>query len=142
MALIVIDLQCEEGHGFEGWFASSGAFEEQLAQGLIACPSCGNARIRRRPSAPYVQTRRSAEPSPPPSPAAIDALTQQILVHLRQTARGMEDVGERFAEEARRIHYGDSESRGIKGRADGEELRELLDEGILVLPIPPDEDLH
>lgn len=140
--MIVIDLQCAEGHNFEGWFASSDAFEEQLAQGLVSCPSCGNGHIRRRPSAPYVQTRRSAEPSPAPSPAAIDALTQQILAHLRQTARGMEDVGERFAEEARRIHYGNSESRGIKGRADGEELRELLDEGILVLPIPPDEDLH
>lgn len=142
MALIVIDLQCEDGHTFEGWFASSDAFEEQLAQGLVTCPSCGNGRVRRRPSAPYVQTRRSADPPLSPNPAAVEALTQQLLAHLRHTARGLEDVGERFAEEARRIHYGDAESRGIKGRADGEELHDLLDEGILVLPVPPDEDLH
>src|SRR5574337_1105487 len=87
-----------------------------------------------------------AQPVPPdlscPNPAAVEALTQQLLAHLRHTARGLEDVGERFAEEARRIHYGDAESRGIKGRADGEELHDLLDEGILVLPVPPDEDLH
>jgi hypothetical protein len=140
--LIVLDLECERGHGFEGWFASSAAFEEQLVHGRLSCPSCGVLRVLRRPSAPYVQTRPATAPSPASSPAAVEALTEQILAHLRNSARGLEDVGERFAEEARRIHHGDAESRGIKGRASGGELRDLLEEGISVLPIPPNEEVH
>jgi len=141
--LIVLDLQCERGHGFEGWFASSTAFEDQLASGQVSCPSCGALRVLRRPSAPYIQTRPTAAPSSvKPDPAGAEALADRLLAHLRAGARGLEDVGERFADEARRIHNGDAESRGIKGRASGDELRDLLDEGISVLPVPPDEDFH
>lgn len=140
--MIVLDLECEQGHGFEGWFASGAAFEEQFARGQVCCPNCGTLRVVRRPSAPYVQTRQAAVPSSTPGPAAVAALTQEILAHLRRRARGLEDVGKRFAEEARRIHYGDSEPRGIKGQASGEDLRDLLEEGIAVLPVPSDEDLH
>ena len=140
--MIVLDLECEGGHGFEGWFASGEAFEEQLARGQVCCPNCGTLSVVRRPSAPYVQTRQAQPPSSTPGLAAVEALTQEILARLRHRARSLEDVGERFAEEARRIHYGDSEPRGIKGRISGEDLRDLLEEGISVLPVPSDEDLH
>lgn len=141
--MIVLDLECEHGHGFEGWFASRAAFEEQVARGQVCCPRCGSLSVQSRPSAPYVRTRSAAARSPTePGPKSIDALTEQILAHLRHRARGLEDVGDRFAEEARRIHSGDAELRGIKGRATGGEMRELLDEGISVLPVPPDEEIH
>jgi hypothetical protein len=141
--LIVLDLECEQGHSFEGRFASADSFERQLSRHLISCPACGLTRALRRPSAPYVQTRSAATPGPAksarPEPSA---LVSRVLAHLRLTAQNMEDVGERFPEEARRIHYGDAASRSIKGLASSQELRDLLEEGIGVLPIPPDEDLH
>ena len=142
--MIVLDLECEHGHDFEGWFTSGAAFEEQVARGQVCCPSCGSQSVQRRPSAPYVRTKPAAAPPSPAAsrPVGIDALTEQILAHLRHSARSLEDVGDRFAEEARRIHYSDVESRGIKGRATGGEMRDLLDEGISVLPVPPDEEVH
>jgi hypothetical protein len=145
--LIVLDLECEQGHGFEGWFASTTAFEHQLAQDLISCPNCGAVHVVRRPSAPYVRTRSDSalageKQMPSANRVSIEGLAEHLVAHLRSTARGLEDVGERFADEARRIHYGDAESRGIRGKANGQELRELLEEGISVLPIPPDDSLH
>ena len=139
--MIVLDLSCEHAHRFEAWFASSEAFESQLAAGLVSCPHCHSRQIRRLPSAPYVQTASHSAPTlPPPDPKAIAA---RLVEALRAAASQSEDVGERFAEEARRIHHGDAEERAIRGKANRNDLLELIDEGIPVLPVPPDkDDLH
>ena len=159
--MIVLDLSCANEHRFEGWFASSAAFEDQRSQGLVSCPVCNTAAVRRLPSAPYVQTpsaqtpassgaQASSAPAMPtrapatpvsglPSPAAV----AELLGTLRRMAKSAEDVGERLPEEARRIHYGEAEARDIRGAASRDEVEELLEEGIVVLPVPPqDDDLH
>lgn len=138
--MIVLDLLCEHGHRFEGWFASSESFSQQQQQRLVSCPQCGSTCVERQLSTPYVQTRAApaSTPAPPsaPDPAAVLAL-------LRQLGRNAEDVGERFPEEARLIQRGEAPQRGIRGKASPDVLLELLDEGILALPLPPDpEDLH
>lgn len=141
--MIVLDLVCPQDHLFEGWFASTSAFDDQLHRQLVSCPVCGSSEVRRMPSAPYVQTRMSestasAVAARAPNPDAAAAL----VASLRLMARAAEDVGERFPEEARNIHRGDSEARSIRGAASRDELGELLAEGIMVLPVPPEEDLH
>lgn len=138
--MIVLDLCCDQDHHFEAWFASGEAFENQLAAGLVTCPHCASHDVRRLPSAPYVQT--SSHSSPPTTMTPTD-VAARVIDALRSAAAKSEDVGERFAEEARRIHYGESEERAIRGKADRAEMIELIDEGIPVLPVPPDkDDLH
>lgn len=137
--MIVLDLSCDHGHRFEAWFASSDAFDTQLKAGLVSCPHCSSHRIQRLPSAPYVQTSSHSAPEKP----APEAIAARLVEALRAAARNSEDVGERFADEARRIHYGKAEERPIRGKADHEDMVELLEEGIPVLPVPPDkDDLH
>ncbi|AWI80910.1 hypothetical protein CEW87_16995 [Parazoarcus communis] len=146
--MIVIDLCCAQEHRFEGWFASASAFDTQREQKLVSCPICASSDVRRLPSAPYVQTRGTSTPPAPsaaarqPAPQSGGELAATFAASIRQLAREAEDVGNRFPEEARRIHRGDAEARSIRGAASGDEMGELLDEGIIVLPVPPDEDLH
>ncbi len=135
----VLNLQCAHGHGFEGWFASNDAFETQLAAGLVACPICGDADIAKLLTAPRLNL---GNPKPPSDakPAPADISPEARWMHaVREVLSKTEDVGERFAEEARRMHYGEVEERGIRGRATREEARTLEDEGIAVysLPVPP-----
>lgn len=140
--MIVLDLSCDREHRFEAWFASGDAFESQLAAGLVSCPHCGSSAIRRLPSAPYVQTSSHSAPATPAAPDP-QAIARRLIEALRQAASQSEDVGERFAEEARRIHHGNAEERPIRGQAKAAEMIELMEEGIPVLPVPPDkEDLH
>jgi hypothetical protein len=145
--VIVLNLCCDSEHLFEGWFASAAAFESQRQRGLVACPVCGSQTISRRPTAPYVNVgttvdvpaARAPDRVSKPSPEALAVM----VAMLRQAGKMSEDVGERFAEEARGIHYGEREARSIKGQASGDDIGELLEEGILVLPLPPDEsELH
>lgn len=143
--MIVLNLSCDSEHRFEGWFANADAFSDQSARGLVECPHCGSTRIERRPSAPYVNTATSRrEPAAPldaaPTPRQPDPA--QFMAALRLAARSAEDVGEKFSEEARRIHYGESAARSIRGRANGTDLGELLEEGILVLPVPDEPPLQ
>lgn len=150
--MIVLDLCCGRDHRFEGWFASSEAFETQQQAGQIACPVCDSTQIRRLPSAPYVQTRSAGPAELPPQgkpadvptlPADTGTMLAQAIAALRRMGKDAEDVGARFPEEARKIHYGESEARSIRGAASARELSELLDEGIMALPLPPaEEDLH
>ena len=137
--MIVLDLRCPQDHRFEGWFGSTEAFEEQCARGLVSCPRCGSTHIERLPSAPYVQTRPAPAKPAVPAPGPPKALA---IAALRRLSRQAEDVGDRFPEEARRMHYGQIEARSIRGDASRDEVGELLEEGIMVLPVPPDEDLH
>ncbi|NNU42377.1 DUF1178 family protein [Ramlibacter montanisoli] len=140
----VLNLQCRHAHGFEGWFASEDDFQGQLARGLVECPLCGDAHITKMPSAPRLNLGAS-EPAPAAAPSGakqevMSAPNEQLqaawMQLVKQVMTQTEDVGERFAEEARKIHYGETEERGIRGQASREETQALLEEGISVLPLP------
>jgi hypothetical protein len=138
----VLNLRCANGHGFEGWFASEEDFLSQNGRGLIDCPMCADKVITRMPSAPRLNLSGAREPAPTqptpqqqPQPADLQAAW---LHAVREMMSSTEDVGERFAEEARRIHYGETPERGIRGQASAEERAALQDEGIetFSLPVP------
>lgn len=142
----VLDLQCANEHVFEGWFADEATFQSQLSSGLVECPVCANRAVRKLLSAPRIN--RGAAPAPvavPPSSEAAhvgpvsgqDKDQGQWLQRAREALARAEDVGERFATEARAMHEGESPSRTIRGVASVEQTRELLSDGILVLPVPP-----
>lgn len=133
----VLNLQCSRNHSFEGWFASEDDFQGQLARGLVECPLCEDREIRKMLSAPRLNLGAS-QPAPRrevmTDPDA--SLQAAWMKAVRQVMANTEDVGERFPEEARRIHYGESEERGIRGQATAKETEALLDEGIGVMPLP------
>jgi len=138
----VLNLRCAHAHLFEGWFASEDDFQSQFERGLVECPLCGDKSITKLPSAPRLNVSGAREPvshskTPAPAPAP-EALTMQSLwvravQHVMATT---DDVGERFAEEARRIHYGETEERGIRGQATREDAIALQEEGIEVMSLP------
>ncbi len=131
----VLNLRCANGHGFEGWFASEDEFMDQNGRGLVECPLCADQVISRLPSAPRLNLSGARKPEAPPQAVDLQASWLQTVRALMQNT---EDVGERFAEEARRIHYGEEPKRGIRGQATHEERSALQDEGIetLVIPVP------
>lgn len=143
----VLNLRCETGHGFEGWFASEDDFQVQCARDGVACPLCGDARITRLPSAPRLNLSGARAPDPttssapaghPPAPSGPPSLAMQAqwMKAVHRVLQNTEDVGERFPEEARRIHYGETAHRGIRGQASAQDRAALADEGIEVLPLP------
>lgn len=143
----VFNLHCALEHVFEGWFASEQDFVDQQARGLIACPLCDSTKVRKGLSAPRLNLGRgaaapAATAAPSPSPSASDALhaPQALQAAWLQMARQVmahtEDVGPRFAEEARRMHRGDIEERGIRGQTTPEEAQALREEGVPVLRLP------
>lgn len=133
----VLNLQCSHRHAFEGWFASEDEFQSQLGRGLVECPLCGDNGITKMLSAPRLNLG-AAEPQARQEVVSMpDASLQAAwLKMVRHVLANTEDVGERFAEEARSIHYGETEQRGIRGQASREETEALLEEGIGVLPLP------
>jgi hypothetical protein len=132
----VLNLRCAEGHGFEGWFASEDEFATQTQGAEIACPLCGNTAISRLPSAPRLNVSRHAAAAPEAAQGTTMTLQSQWLRAVRHVMSSTEDVGDRFAEEARRIHYGEVEERGIRGRATSEDAEALREEGIAVMALP------
>lgn len=136
----VIDLRCQSGHRFEGWFASDDDFLEQNGRSLIECPLCADKVIVRLPSAPRLNLSGAREPVPSETPAAAPDATTELQTRWMQMVRHVlqntEDVGEKFADEARRIHYGETPQRGIRGQASADEREALRDEGIEVMPLP------
>ena len=138
----VLNLRCAGGHGFEGWFASEDDFVTQSAEAGIACPLCASTEISRLPSAPRLNVGRphagdAAEPQAQSQAQGMQmTLQSQWLKVVRQVMSSTEDVGDRFAEEARRIHYGEVEERGIRGRASREDAEALREEGIAVVALP------
>lgn len=144
----VLDLRCEQGHLFEGWFGSEDDFQSQLARELIACPVCSSVRIHKGLSAPRLNLGAAAAPSTAGAPATaasvpaalssedrLRAMQAAWLQMNRRIVQQTEDVGPQFADEARRIHRGEAQERGIRGQATPREALELLDEGIGVLPL-------
>jgi hypothetical protein len=150
----VLDLQCRQGHSFEGWFGSQDDYDAQRARGLVTCPMCNDSEITKMLSAPRLnlghgnasaQTQTEAVPTeaapaaaPVPSADANSVAQMQaaLMNMVRHVMANTEDVGTRFAEEARKIHYGEREERNIRGQATREETEALLDEGIDVVPLP------
>jgi hypothetical protein len=132
----VLNLQCSHSHSFEGWFASENEFQSQLERGLVECPLCGDTSVSKMLTAPRLNLG-AAQPAPRQEVmTAPDASLQaEWLKVVRHVMSNTEDVGERFAEEARRIHYGETEERGIRGQASREETEALVDEGIAVLAL-------
>ena len=142
--MIVFDLGCENNHRFEGWFTSTDDFEQQLQDRLITCPLCSNGNVVRLPHASHIKS--SARPAKPRSePAGEDDqqyanVGKEILARLvERIVENTEDVGPKFPEEARKIHYQETPERQIRGTASRDEVEELVDEGIeiVALPIPP-----
>lgn len=134
--MIVLNLRCAMDHPFEGWFASPHAFDDQAAKGMLSCPVCGSVEINRLPSGPRVISHSSASKGKSLAEPELTPEALSLLGALAEAARTAEDVAERFPEEARKIHYGEVPARGIKGQASLAETRELLEEGIAVLPVP------
>lgn len=133
----VLNLQCGNGHGFEGWFASEDDFQGQQARNLVECPLCGDQAVHKLPSAPRLNLGAPQQEPRQEVMTAPDAAIQAAwLKMVRHVMAHTEDVGERFAEEARRIHYGEIEERAIRGQASREETQALIEEGIGVLPLP------
>jgi hypothetical protein len=140
----VLDLQCGRQHTFEGWFGSEEDFQSQLARSLVECPVCGDTGILKRLSAPRLNFGAGKAPAGEVAPstgavaAPVAADTAQQAAYMkavRHILANTEDVGEQFAEEARKIHYGEADERNIRGRASAEETAELLEEGIAVMPL-------
>jgi hypothetical protein len=144
--MIVYELICAEEHRFEGWFASSEAFERQRESALLACPICSSAAVERLPSARIRRGSQAAAEAALPATTERDVAAPGATVTLASfidhVLRNTEDVGGRFAEEARRIHYEEAPRRGIRGTASREDAEALADEGIAVfsLPIPSSEE--
>ncbi|MEI6546427.1 MAG: DUF1178 family protein [Burkholderiales bacterium] len=149
----VFDLACEHDHSFEGWFGSTQDYDTQLARHLIECPMCASTSIRRMPSAPRLNLsgaserpavdRSSSERGLVPQPSGASEsgalapreLQARLIEMARKLIASTEDVGDRFAQEARRIHYNEAPERAIRGVASMQEARELVDEGIDVMSI-------
>jgi len=147
----VLDLQCRQGHSFEGWFGSQDDYDAQRARGLVTCPMCNDSEITKMLSAPRLNLGHGTTPlqaatevpavvpAAEVAPAAASPVVQMqaALMHMvRHVMANTEDVGNKFAEEARKFHYGEREERNIRGQATRQETEALLDEGIDVMPLP------
>jgi hypothetical protein len=140
--MIRYDLQCENGHSFDGWFRDSAAYDAQAAARLVTCSVCGSTTVEKQLMAPRLGVKANRKDSEPQKMLAgpMEPKAQALLKVMRElrseVEKNAENVGRQFAEEARRIHYGEAEKRGIYGEATGEEARNLIEEGIDVHPLP------
>ena len=143
-------LICDKGHEFDGWFSDSAAYDEQLQRGLITCIHCGSGKIEKQLMAPGIPvkgnrrkegpTRPAAAPAQPVLASGFDPRLEKLLQLMREMRKTVEEnaeyVGNRFAEEARKIHYEESERRGIYGETTAEDAKDLIEEGIEIHPLP------
>ena len=149
--MIRYNLRCEKGHAFESWFQSSSAYEAQEKRKLVNCPVCGSARVERAIMAPQIVSKKGRESAAPAPAVATDVTTpastpllmaqeRELRAKLRELrdhiVKNADNVGERFPNEARKMHYGDIEHRPIYGEASPDEARALIDEGVEVSPLP------
>ena len=142
--MIRYTLRCEKGHAFESWFQSSSAYDKQIKRGLLACPHCGSAKVDKAIMAPRLSGTNKEEAEPvaakkaplamlSPQEQEIRSKLKELRDHLTKNA---ENVGQKFPDEARKMHYGDIEHRSIYGEASPEEAKDLADEGIEFHPLP------
>ena len=148
--MIRYNLRCEKGHTFESWFQSSVAYESQEKRKLVSCPACGSAKVERAIMAPRIVSKKGRDSAPPAPAAEVAASSESTPLLMAQErelrakikelrdhiVKNADNVGERFPNEARKMHYGDIEHRPIYGEASAEEARALIDEGVEVSPLP------
>lgn len=135
--MISFNLCCDRNHEFEGWFSSSSDFDFQLENGFVTCPTCESATVAKSLMAPTVSTARKKEKLALAGAQAASQISPEDLKKFREKlTEGSEDVGRQFPEEARKIHYGETEARSIHGEADKNEVESLLEEGVSIIPIP------
>lgn len=137
--MIVFNLQCSNEHAFEGWFASGEAFDRQLEQGLVSCPMCSDANIRKALNAPRINLGASEPASKKQTDETQAYLGSQetLLSQFKQfILANTENVGAEFAERARRMHYGEEAHRNIRGKVSAEEAEELREEGVESFSLP------
>lgn len=141
--MIRYDLICDKGHDFDGWFSDSASYEKQAQRGFVECTVCGSNKVEKQLMAPRVGTKSNKKSeSKPQRMAAVpdDPRLAQMMAMMRevraQVEQNAENVGDKFAEEARKIHYGETEERGIYGNATRDEAVSLIEEGIEVHPLP------
>ncbi len=149
--MIRYNLRCEKGHSFESWFQSSTAYESQEKRKLVSCPACGSVKVERAIMAPQIVSKKGREATAPAEAPTTETTAQSSTpllmaqeLELRAKIKELRDhivknadnVGERFPNEARKMHYGDIEHRPIYGEASPEEARSLIDEGVEVSPLP------
>ena len=140
--MIRYTLSCDQGHVFEGWFSSSDDFDGQMDRKLVSCPTCNSTAVAKQLMAPSVATARKKEAT---RALVMDQAQKETVAKIRELVKAVrenaEDVGDRFPEEARKIHYGETDERGLIGKATVEEAVALLEEGIAIAPLPvlPDE---
>jgi len=134
--VIRFSLHCDKEHEFEGWFSSSKDFDGQSERGLVECPICGSREIGKSLMAPAVAVSKDA----PARPLAMDPERREMMRKLRDMVQvvkqNSEEVGERFADEARKIHHGEAEARGIIGKASADDAKSLIEDGIEIAPLP------
>src|ERR1700742_1893531 len=137
--MILYNLNCAKGHEFEAWFASSSAFDDQEADGKLVCPMCNSKKVSKAIMSPALSSavgKQKSAPSPDDMRKA-----RQFMTGLRKyVEENAENVGEKFPEEARKIHYGETEERPIYGEASLKDVKELVEEGVDIAPLPPDPD--
>jgi hypothetical protein len=133
--VIVYSLQCSGGHDFEGWFRDIGAFDEQDAQGKLVCPVCETRAVSKAPMAPALSGSSAVRSSAPEEMRKMRQFMTGLRKYVEQNA---EYVGPKFPEEARKIHYGETEERHIYGEATLRDVKELVEEGVEIAPLPPD----
>lgn len=136
--MITYSLICDEGHEFEGWFKDGAAFDAQAAGGELVCPFCGNSHVQKGIMAPAVKnsvTKHKGKPEPTPQ-----QIRQFMVGYRKFVEKNADYVGPDFPEEARKIHYGESEERNIYGEATVEQVEELVEEGVAIAAVPPDPD--
>lgn len=145
--MIVYDLTCHDGHRFEGWFGSSGDYDDQRARGLLACPHCGSDAVTKAPMAPAVpakgNSRQEVLPPEAPRPVANTPMPPEMQQALATLAKAQAEalknstwVGDQFAEETRKMHYGERDEAPIHGQASLAEAKALIEEGVPVAPLP------
>jgi hypothetical protein len=142
--MIRYDLICADGHEFDGWFSNSTAFDEQSRKGLVACVHCGSTKVEKQlmaPGIPAKGNRKSEAPASKPMLATtVDPRRQKLVQMMRELRKAVEEnseyVGDKFAEEARKIHYEETEKRGIYGETSAQDAEALIEEGIEIHPLP------
>ncbi len=134
--MIRFSLHCDGGHDFEGWFRDNADFDRQSAQKLVACPVCNSLQVGKALMAPAVSTSKAKEKMA----LALGETQKKMLEDMRELSRKLREnagyVGDKFAEEARKIHFGEADARGIYGEASRDEVHALVEDGVDVLPLP------
>ncbi len=140
--MIHYDLICDQGHAFDGWFRNSAAYDDQAGRGLVTCTHCGSVKVEKQLMAPGipVKANRKGDAAKQMVAAPADPRLAELLAMVREMRRHVEEnaeyVGDRFADEARKIHYEEAEQRGIYGQTTPDEAKALVEEGIAVHPLP------